>query len=98
MSAGPPAGKGTTRVSGLVGKAACARALASGRAARPATVPRRVMLNASYSRLLRRLCARTEGEVKRSADLQVRIPIADLEVSSLTPGGEAAAIRLGCPR
>src|SRR5262245_66156953 len=62
MSAGPPAGKGTTRVSGLVGKAACARAPASGRAARPATMPRRMMLNSYSSRYSCRLCARNRGE------------------------------------
>ena len=47
-SDGLPAGNGTMKVSGLLGKLACARALeggvASGRAARPATAARRLMV------------------------------------------------------
>src|SRR5262249_28123942 len=52
MSAGPPAGKGTTSVRGLVGKADCASAAANGNDARPATAARRVILKAYSSHVL----------------------------------------------
>ena len=43
-SDGPPAGNGTTKVMGLLGKAGCcALASSAGRAARPARAPRRVI-------------------------------------------------------